>query len=131
MKDGLTWYRIYRRLCTELDIMFPLKQSEISPRVNPIPNNLEFHAKHASKKEVDDNITAISKVYFKLYKNLGEDEFWRLTEEIPTFALRCMEHPDRRVNISTVASILYLSGYKGDTLYEKSLNYLKGERNNA
>ena len=128
MKDGLTWYRIYRQLCSELDILFPLKQSELSPRQNPIPANLEFHARNVGKKLVDQTQNDIAKIYYKLYRDLGEDEFLELHTQHDVFNQRCMEFPDRKVNISTVISVLYMSGYRGNTLYQKSLDYLKGRK---
>lgn len=127
--DDISWYKIYRQLCTELEIIFPLKQSEICTRINPIPNNLEFHKKNISKKELNNNLDEISKTYYKIYKTIGEELFEKLNDENLIFQNRANEYPDRKVNISTVISSLYLSGYKGELLYQKSLKYLlKGDQ---
>lgn len=119
-----TAYTIYKQICKELNILFPLKESEISIRKNPIPNNLEFHEKGISKKELSDNMNDISICYYKIFKYLGEEKFYNLQESIDIFSENCREYPDRNINISTVISILYLSGFRDNELYNRSLKFI-------
>ena len=66
----------------------------------------------------------ISSVYYKIFKELGEDKFHDLHDTIDIFKEEPREYPDRKVNISTVLSILYLSGFRDNELYNRGINYL-------
>ena len=123
-KDRLTSFQIYKRICKDLGLLFPLKESELVIRQNPIPNNLEFHLKGISKKELSNNLDNISDVYYKILKDLGETKFYALHDEHKIFLEEPREFSDRRVNISTVLSILYVSGFRKDELYKRGKEYL-------
>ena len=130
MSDRLTSFQIYKRICKDLGILFPLKESELVIRQNPIPNNLEFHLKGINKKDLRISLDDISKIYYKIFKELGEDKFYNLHEEKLIFNEEPREYPDRKVNLSTVLSILYVSGFRNDILYERAKKFLlnnKGE----
>lgn len=119
-----TAFQIYKEITKQLELLFPYKEKEIVIRKNPIPNNLEFHKKGITKKELNDNMNEISSAYYKIFKTLGEDKFYELHDN-KTFNQEIREYPDRNINISTVLSILYLSGFKNEDLYNKGLKYLK------
>lgn len=119
----MTWYKIYRLLCMELNILYPLKQSELCVRVNSIPNSLEFHKRNLSKITLSDNLDELADVYYRLMKDIGFSKFCEIS--LPIFNYRCKEYPDRIININTILSVLYLSGYKGDYLYDKCMCYIR------
>ena len=123
-KNRLTAFQIYKRICKELGLLFPLKESELVIRQNPIPNNLEFHLKGISKKELSNNLDDISDAYYKIFKEFGETKFYALHEENKIFLEEPREFSDRRVNLSTVLSILYVSGFRKDELYKRGKQYL-------
>lgn len=123
-KDRLTSFQIYKKIVKELGLLFPLKESELVVRQNPIPNNLEFHLKGISKKDLSDNMNDISNVYYKIFKEVGEEKFYSLHDKIQVFNEEPREYPDRKVNISTVISILYVSGFRKDELYKRAKAYL-------
>lgn len=123
-KDRLTSFQIYKKIVKELGLLFPLKESELVVRQNPIPNNLEFHLKGISKKDLSNNMNDISNVYYKLFKEVGEEKFYSLHDKIQLFKEEPREYPDRKVNISTVISILYVSGFRKDELYKRAKAYL-------
>lgn len=125
----MTQYKIYRQLCNELGIMFPLKESELTTPVNPIPNTLEFDIKNAKEKmsrgEIENRRTERAMTYYAVYKQLGDKEFEKLTASKETFKLKASEHSNRYVNLHTVISVLYLSGFRGSDLIQRSVDYLK------
>ena len=123
-KDKLTAFQIYKKICKELGLLFPLKESELVIRQNPIPNNLEFHIKGISKKELSNNLDDISDTYYKIFKELGETKFYSLHDKHEIFLEEPREFNDRRVNLSTVLSILYVSGFRKNELYNRGKNYL-------
>lgn len=123
-KDRLTSFQIYKKICKELGLLFPLKESELVIRQNPIPNNLEFHLKGISKKELSNNLDDISDAYYKIFKEFGETKFYGLHDEHEIFLEEPREFNDRRVNLSTVLSILYVSGFRKDELYKRGKKYL-------
>ena len=88
--------------------------------INPIPNTLDFHLKKLSKKEISKNLDNISKVYYKLYKAI--ETFEDFKPDI--FNEHCSEYPDRKINMSTVISVLYVSGFSGEELYNKAYAYM-------
>lgn len=124
----MTQYKIYKLLCNELGIMFPLKESELTTPINPIPNTLEFDIKNAKEKmsrdEIESRRLERAKAYYAVYRKLGGEKFEKLTANRDTFKLKSSEHPDRYVNLHTVVSVLYLSGYRGDELIRRSVDYL-------
>jgi len=120
-----TAFQIYKELIKELELLFPYKEKEIVIRKNPIPNNLEFHIKGISKKELNNNMTEISSIYYRIFKDLGEDVFYELHNNNKIFNQVIREFPDRNINISTVLSILYLSGFRNNELHNRGLKYLK------
>lgn len=126
----MTWFKIYRRLCTELEILYPFKQQEMTVPVNPIPNSLEFQLRNFKKTssydEYRNNLNHRAFAYYKICKQLGFDKVEELSENIETFKLKCTEHPDRYVNLHTVISVLYLSGFRDDELVRRSIKYLQG-----
>ena len=124
MNKKPTAFNIYKRLTKELGLLFPLHESELVVRKNPIPNNLEFHKKKITKNELNESLNSISSAYYKLFKELGEDKFYELQEKKPIFSEEPREYPDRHVNMSTVISILYVSGFTGDSLYKRAKQYL-------
>lgn len=120
-------FKIYKILAQELGIMFPLKESELTTPINPIPNTLEFDLKNFKKlgrDEVESRRMDRTKAYYKVYKKLGSEEFEKLTNNKESFKIRSKEHSDRYVNLHTIISILYLSGFRDDELIDKSINYL-------
>ena len=120
----LTAFQIYKKICKELELLFPLRESELVIRQNPIPNNLEFHLKGISKKELSNNLDDISNTYYRIFKELGETKFYALHNEHAIFLEEPREFIDRRVNLSTVLSILYVSGFRKDELYKRGKKYL-------
>ena len=123
-KDRLTSFQIYKKICKELELLFPLKESELVIRQNPIPNNLEFHLKGISKKDLSNNLNDISSAYYKIFKEFGEDKFYSLHDNHEIFSEEPREFRDRKVNLSTVLSILYVSGFRKDELYNRGKKYL-------
>lgn len=124
MDNELTAFKIYKRITKELDLMFPLKEMDIIVRKNPIPNNLEFYKKGISKEDLNTSLNNMTKTYYSLFKDIGEDKFYKLQEEIPIFNETPKEYPDRNVNVMTVISILYLSGFRNKELYKRTLDFL-------
>lgn len=124
----MTQYKIYKLLCNELGIMFPFKESELTTPVNPIPNTLEFDIKNAkdkmSRDEIETRRLHRAKAYYSVYKDLGSEKFEELNKKKANFNLKSSEHPDRYVNLHTIISILFLSGYRGKELVKKSIDYL-------
>ena len=129
MVATMTWFKIYKQLCKELDIMFPLQQKELSVPINPIPNSLEFQKRNATKlvsyEEYQASLYERAAIYYKICKMLGFDVVEDLSGKNETFKLRSSEHPDRYVNLHTVISVLYLSGFKGSDLIQRSIDYLQ------
>ena len=123
-KDKLTAFQIYKKICKELGLLFPLKESELVIRQNPIPNNLEFHLKGIDKKDLSNNLDDISGAYYKIFKELGETKFYSLHNKHKIFLEEPREFNDRKVNLSTVLSILYVSGFRKDELYNRGKKYL-------
>lgn len=123
-KKYRTAFQIYKQITKELGLLFPYKEQDITIRKNPIPNNLEFHVKGISKEELSDNMDEISRSYYQIFKKIGEDKFYECHDNNPTFCQTIREYPDRKVNISTVLSILYLSGFRDNELYNRGINYL-------
>ena len=124
-----TCYKIYKAICNDLGILFPLRESELVVRQNPIPNNLEFYKSPISKEDLHKCLDDISKTYYKIFQEIGEDNFYNLHESNEIFNEHPREYPDRNINISTVISILYVSGFRDNILYEKAKKYLVKERN--
>ena len=127
-----TAFQIYKEITKQLELLFPYKEKEIVIRKNPIPDNLEFHKKGISKSDLNKNMNEISLAYYKIFKYFGEDKFYELHENNNIFNYTIREYPDRNINLSTILSILYLSGFKNDELYNRGLNYLLtyGDKNN-
>jgi len=127
-----TAFQIYKEITKQLELLFPYKEKEIVVRKNPIPDNLEFHKKGISKSDLNKNMNEISLIYYKIFKYFGEDRFYELHENNNTFNYTIREYPDRNINLLTILSILYLSGFKNDELYNRGLNYLLtyGDKNN-
>lgn len=125
----MTQYKIYKLLSKELGILFPLKESEITTPINPIPNTLEFDIKNIkskiSRNEIESRRLHRAKAYYTVYKQLGSDKFEELSSSKDTFKLKSTEHPDRYVNLHTIISILFLSGFRGNELVKRSIDYLK------
>lgn len=124
MDTELTAFKIYKNIAKDLGLMFPYKEMDIVTRKNPIPNNLEFYKKGIQKSELNDSLNDMTKVYYKIFKKLGEEKFYTLQENISIFNEFPKEYPDRNVNMMTVISILYLSGFRKDELYKRALNFL-------
>lgn len=124
MNNNLTAYKIYKQISKKLELKFPLKEMDITIRKNPIPNNLEFYKKGINKKELNNSIDDITNIYYSLFKNLGEDKFYELQNNIAIFKEIPKEFPDRSINMMTVISILYLSGFRNNELYKRSLKFL-------
>lgn len=124
-KNNLTAFQIYKIITKELGILFPLMEKEIVVRKNPIPNNLEFHKKNISKIELSNNMDEISHIYYKIFKDVGEDKFYEYHSMKSIFNEKPREYPDRKVNLSTVLSILFLSGFRDKELYNRGITYLK------
>ena len=126
----MTWFKIYRRLCDELGIIFPLQQKQLTVPINPIPNSLEFQLRNFKKltdyNSYRSNLNERAFAYYKICKILGFDKVDELSESIDTFKLKSSEHPDRYVNLHTVISVLYLSGFRDDELVRRSIKYLQG-----
>lgn len=126
----LTAYKIYRRICLELGIMFPLKEQEMSVPINKHINTLEYQLKIPRSIDKEKKIYINNEkeekaiAYYKICRNIGSDTVDELSQNKETFKLRASEYPDRAVNLHTVISVLYLSGYRGDELVLKSTNYL-------
>ena len=124
----MTQYKIYKLLSQELGIMFPLKESEITTPINPIPNTLEFDIKNAkdklSRDEIESRRLLRAKAYYTIYNKHGEEKFEELTLKNNNFKLKSSEHPDRYVNLHTIISILFLSGFRGNELIKRSIDYL-------
>lgn len=124
----MTQYKIYKLLAQELGIMFPLKESELTTPINPIPNTLEFDIKNAKNKMSRDEIESRrmdrAKAYYKVYKKLGSEKFEELSAKNINFKLKSKEHSDRYVNLHTIISILFLSGFREDELVKRSIDYL-------
>jgi hypothetical protein len=120
-----TWYKIYKKLCKELDIEYPLQQKELCIRINPIPNILEFNMRNISKEELNNNREEMAIIYYNIMKQLGSIKFSELTES----AFNNNKFKDMKINLLTIISVLYLSGYKNDLLLNKAYNYIihKGE----
>lgn len=129
MNKNPTAFNIYKRLTKELGLLFPLHESELVVRKNPIPNNLEFHKKKINKEELNSALNEISSTYYKLFKDLGEDKFYEYQEKKSIFSEEPREYPDRKINMSTVISILYVSGFTGDMLYKRAKKYLLEKEN--
>lgn len=128
MSTEINQYKIYKILSQELGIMFPLKESELTTPINPIPNTLEFDIKNIkgklSRDEIESRRLHRAKAYYKIYKKLGSDKFEELSSKKPNFKLKSKEHSDRYVNMHTIISILFLSGFRGDELVKRSIDYL-------
>lgn len=128
MSAELNQYKIYKILAQELGIMFPLKESELTTPINPIPNTLEFDIKNIKNKlsrdEIETRRLHRAKAYYAIYKKLGSDKFEELSSKKPNFKLKSKEHSDRYVNMHTIISILFLSGFRGDELIKRSIDYL-------
>lgn len=124
----MTQYKIYKLLAQELGIMFPLKESELTTPINPIPNTLEFDIKNVKNKMSRDEIESRrmdrAKAYYKVYKKLGSEKFEELSAKNINFKLKSKEHSDRYVNLHTIISILFLSGFREDELVKRSIDYL-------
>ncbi len=124
----MTQYKIYRHICNELNILFPLKESEIVTLVNPIPNTLEFQNKEDRKNltytDYNNRLTERAMLYYKVCKIVGTEKIEKFTKENSTFKLRSSEHPDRKVNLHTVISVLYLSGFRDNDLITRTLKYI-------
>ena len=71
----MTQYKIYKLLVNELGLMFPLKESEITTPINPIPNTLEFDIKNAKEKmsrdEIEHRRMDRARAYYSVYKEIG------------------------------------------------------------
>lgn len=125
MEDNeLTAFKIYKQISKDLQLLFPYKEMDIVVRKNPIPNNLEFYKKGISRIDLNGSLNDMTKTYYSLYKELGEDKFYKLQDEISIFNKHPKEYPDRNVNIMTVISILYLSGFREKELYKRSYKFL-------
>lgn len=125
MDNKLTAFKIYKQITKELELMFPLKEMDIVTRKNPIPNNLEFYKKGISKRELNSSLEDMTKIYYSIFKELGEDKFYELHNKVSLFKENPKEYPDRNVNIMTVISILYLSGFRNKELQKRSMKFLK------
>jgi hypothetical protein len=127
----MTAYKIYRRICNELGILFPLQEKELSVPVNQWINSLEFYPRHKGrivtydeKRHMSDVKNSIASAYYKICRDIGVEKVHDMTDEVATFSLHASEYPDRKISLHTVLSILYLSGYRDMDLVSKGKNYL-------
>lgn len=124
MNNNLTAFQIYKIICNKLGILFPFMERDLVLRKNPIPNNLEFHKKGITKIELSKNMDQISKTYYKIFRDLKEEKFYKYHDNIDIFQLDPRDYPGRKINISTVLSILYLSGFRDNELYNRGMDFL-------
>ena len=99
----------------ELDAMAPEK-----PNIYHWETSLEKNHTIVAVNDEDD----ITNIYYSLFKNLGEDKFYELQNNVAIFKEIPKEFPDRSINMMTVISILYLSGFRNNELYKRSLKFL-------
>ena len=130
----MTAYKIYKKICNDLNILFPFKESEISVH-SSMTNSLEFR-KRISKKTSNDGNSSIklsnylddtkkSFIYYKIYRKIGEAEIDKIHNILNNLYSSPKNHPDKLVDLHTIISILYLSGYRGDSLISKIDDYIK------
>lgn len=126
-----TWYKIYKFYCKKLDIDYPLKQSELSikitNKIKGLTNVLEFYNKKLSKKEILNSSDDIASVYYSIFKEYGEKNFYNITDKIFNSKETIELGKTYKINLRTIISILYVSGYRNNELKIKTLNFINKE----
>ena len=112
--DVKTMFKIYKKLCKILEIEYPLKQSEISSKIDKLIGSLEYSPKDISRDENMNIKDEIYKAYFKIYRMYGSNKIDSINDKLNIFA-----GDKYLVNITTLLTILYLSGYRNDKLINR------------
>lgn len=112
--DVRTMFKIYKRLCVILNIEYPLKQSEITSHTDKLVGSLEYIPKGIDRNTHNNIKDEIYRAYFKIYRKYGSNKIDNINDK-----LYILTGEKYIVNITTLLTILYISGYRQDKLVDR------------
>ena len=112
--DVKTMFKIYKKLCKLLEIEFPLKESELSTKIDKLIGSVEYLPKNVSRDENNEIKDAVYKAYFKIYRLYGSRKIDYINDKLNIIAGEKF-----LINITTLLTILYMSGYRQDKLVNR------------
>lgn len=113
----MTYYKLYKKIASDYDILFPLKEKEISVRKNAIPNDIIFHKKNCNKNEYMSAMDKIAEIYYLVMERYGSKKVYEIQEDLINKYERI--DTDREITFSTIISVLVLSGYDKNHIITK------------